>query len=62
MWEKDMLKSITRGLQIMSATDDSNRGCNPSEPGILQGLRLVINGRTVSPVTRTGPMASISVV
>ncbi|VDP31939.1 unnamed protein product [Schistosoma curassoni] len=42
----------------MSARDDSNRGCNPSGPGVLPGLRLIINGRTVSSVTCTDSMST----
>ncbi|CAH8435787.1 unnamed protein product, partial [Schistosoma guineensis] len=55
-----MLKSVASGFEIMSARDDSNRGCNPSGPSILPGLRLVINGRTVSSVTCTDSMVGIS--
>lgn len=57
----DMLRSIISDPEIMSANDDRNCGCNASGPGILQGLRLGINGRTVSSVTCTGPMAGIPV-
>lgn len=62
MNEKDMLKSIASGFETMSITDDSNHGFNPSGPGISQGLGLVINGRIVSSVTRTGVVAGISAV
>lgn len=35
VWERDMLDVIVSGLDMVSAKDDSNSECNPSEPSDL---------------------------
>lgn len=57
-----MFNSTVRGPEIMFSRDDCNLGYKPPGAGILTGLVLMINWRTVSSARCTGHITGISVV